>query len=107
MSKLSMFKNKVFSNSVWLIIEKILSIFGLIFVTSMVAKYIGPINYGKLFFASSLFAVIQTISMFGSENLFFQKTSKSQILGERLIVASKQYRTYVYLPLSICLLIYL
>lgn len=107
MSKLGFLKNKVFSNSMWLIAEKILSIFGLFFVTSMVAKYIGPDNYGKLVFASSLFAVIQTISMFGSENLFFQKISKNKTLGEKLIFATKRYRTLIYTVGSIFLLLYL
>lgn len=107
MSKLGFLKNKVFSNSMWLIFEKILSIFGLFFVTSMVAKYIGPNNYGKLVFASSLFAVIQTISMFGSENLFFQKISKNKLLGEKLIFATKQYRTLIYTAGSTFLLLYL
>lgn len=107
MSKVGFLKNKVFSNSLWLILEKILSIFGLIFVTSMVAKYIGPDNYGKLVFASSLFAVIQTISMFGSENLFFQKVSKNKIIGEKLIAATRKYRTLIYSILSTLLLSYL
>jgi O-antigen/teichoic acid export membrane protein len=46
-----------------MISEKIISIFGLIFVTSFVAKYIGPENFGKLTFAGSLFAIVQTISL--------------------------------------------
>lgn len=107
MSKVGFLKNKVFSNSLWLILEKILSIFGLIFVTSMVAKYIGPDNYGKLVFASSLFAVIQTISMFGSENLFFQKISKNRVIGEKLIFATKKHRTLIYSVFSTLLLSYL
>lgn len=107
MSKIGFLKNKVFSNSLWLILERVLSMLGLIFVTSMVAKYIGPDNYGKLVFANSLFAVIQIVSMFGSENLFFQKISKNKIIGEKLIFITKGYRTYIYLMLSAFLLIYL
>lgn len=41
-------RNKVLSNSIWMILEKVISIFGLIFVTSYVAKYIGPANYGNI-----------------------------------------------------------
>ena len=29
-------------NSLWMIAEKIIAVFGLIFVTSFVAKYVGP-----------------------------------------------------------------
>jgi O-antigen/teichoic acid export membrane protein len=63
MKLFSLLKSRLFSNSLWMISEKIISIFGLIFVTSFVAKYIGPENFGKLTFAGSLFAIVQTISL--------------------------------------------
>ena len=68
---------KVFSNSLWMMSEKLISIFGLIFVTSFVAKYIGPENFGKLTFVGSIFAIVQTIAMMGIENVIFQKTAKN------------------------------
>ena len=64
---------KILSNSLWMMSEKLIAIFGLIFVSSFVAKYIGPENFGKLTFATTVFAIIQTIAMFGSENIIFQK----------------------------------
>ena len=56
-------KLKVFRNSFWMILEKVISIFGLIFVTSYVAKYIGPSAFGAISFAASLFVIIQAIAL--------------------------------------------
>lgn len=100
-------KNKVFTNSIWMMSEKLISIFGLIFVTSFVAKYIGPENFGKLTFASSIFAIIQTIAMFGSENIIFQKTAKDRRLGEYIIDSTKILRDFIYVSLSLLTLVYI
>ncbi|ENV65278.1 Polysaccharide biosynthesis protein [Acinetobacter junii] len=86
--------------------EKLISIFGLIFVTSFVAQYIGPENFGKLTFASSIFAIIQTIAMLGSENIIFQKTAKDRKLGEYIIDSTKKIRDILYLSLSSLTLLY-
>lgn len=87
--------------------EKLISIFGLIFVTSFVAKYIGPENFGKLTFASSIFAIIQTVAMLGSENIIFQKTTKDRRLGEYIIDSTKILRDVIYVGLSLLTLIYI
>ena len=65
-------KNKVFVNSVWMMSEKLISIFGLIFVTSFVAKYIGPENFGKLTFASSIFLLFKRLQCLDRKILFFK-----------------------------------
>ncbi|WP_151831532.1 oligosaccharide flippase family protein [Acinetobacter ursingii] len=100
-------KNKMIKNSMWIISEKILSIFGLIFVTSFVAKYIGPDNFGKLTLAASLFTIIQTIALFGSENIIFQKTSKNPKIGIKIIKATKNSRNILFTVSSLILLVYL
>ena len=107
MSLVKKLKNKVFTNSIWMMSEKLISIFGLIFVTSFVAKYIGPENFGKLTFASSIFAIIQTIAMLGSENIIFQKTAKDRRLGEYIIDSTKIIRDLVYVSLSLLTLVYI
>ena len=65
MNLISKFKNKIFLNSIWIILEKLIALFGLIFVTSFVAKYIGPESFGKLSFATTIFAVVQTLAIWG------------------------------------------
>lgn len=87
--------------------EKTISLIGLIFVTSFVAKYIGPENFGKLTLAGSIFATIQIIAMFGSENIIFQKTAKNRKFGEYVINATKSIRNILYVGLSLITLIYI
>lgn len=84
--------------------EKLIAIFGLIFVTSFVAKYIGPENFGKLTFVGSIFAIVQTLSLMGTENVIFQKTAKSRKFGENMIYASKRLRDYIYSSISLIII---
>lgn len=104
---LAKFNNKIFLNSLWMMSEKLISIFGLIFVTSFVASYIGPENFGKLTFAGSIFAIIQTCAMFGSESIIFQKTAQSRQVGEYVIHSTRLIRNIIYLVLSFFTLIYI
>ena len=94
-------KDPRIKNSIWMMSEKLIAIFGLIFVTSFVAKYIGPENFGKLTFVGSIFAILQTLSLLGTENIIFQKTAKNRKIGENIIYASKRLRDYIYGSLSI------
>ncbi|MEB3767360.1 oligosaccharide flippase family protein [Acinetobacter sp. MD2] len=98
---------KVYFNSLWMMAEKLLSIFGLIFVTSFVARYIGPANFGKLTFATSIFAIVQTLALFGSDNLIFQKTSQNRKTGEHLIYASRALRNVFFAFFASAVLLYL
>lgn len=100
------FTTKKIQNSIWMVLEKVLSIFGLIFVTSFVAKYIGPDNFGKLTFTASIFAIIQTIAMFGLENIIFHQTIKDATKGEKLIHFSENIRSIIFYGLSSIALIY-
>lgn len=98
---------KVYRNSLWMMSEKLLSIVGLIFVTSFVARYIGPENFGKLTFAISIFAIVQTVAMFGSDNIIFQKSSKNHATGERIIHATVYIRNVLYAVFASAVLGYL
>lgn len=97
-------KDPRIKNSIWMMSEKLIAIFGLIFVTSFVAKYIGPENFGKLTFVGSIFAIVQTLSLMGTENVIFQKTAKSRKFGENMIYASKRLRDYIYSSLSLVII---
>ena len=100
-------RNKVLSNSIWMILEKVISIFGLIFVTSYVAKYIGPANFGKISYVASIFIIIQAICNFGSEYLLFRRVSQNPISGRRLIHSTAVMRHLLFFILSLGVLFYL
>lgn len=99
-------KNRVFKNSIWMVFEKIISIFGLIFVTSFVAKYIGPESFGKLSFAASIFGVVQIFSWFGCDNLIFKRASKNPNSAWALIKYTKSIRNIMYFITGIPVLTY-
>ncbi|BDX10409.1 TPA: oligosaccharide flippase family protein [Klebsiella pneumoniae] len=91
----------VFSNSLWMMSEKIISIFGLIFVTSYVTKYVGPNIYGQIAFATSLFQIVQIVSQMGSDVIIFKRLSKNNSSGIKLINETSFIRGVVYIFISI------
>ncbi|EEZ3694864.1 oligosaccharide flippase family protein, partial [Escherichia coli] len=68
-------KRNIFTNSLWMILEKAIAILGLIFVTSYVAKYVGTEIFGEIAYATSLFQIVQVVSQLGSDVLIFKRIS--------------------------------
>ena len=95
---------KVINNSLWMMLEKVISIFGLIFVTSFVAKYIGPGIYGEIAYATTLFQIVQVVAQLGSDVIIFKRISKNPLSGLRLIKATNILRFYVFLLVGIPIL---
>lgn len=104
---MSILSKKIISNSLWMMLEKFIAIFGLIFVNSYMAKYIGPENFGKLAFVSSIFVFVQTIAWFGSQNVLFKRFSQNGSSGLKLSFASQVLRRSLYLITSVFVLLYL
>ncbi|KAB7895200.1 oligosaccharide flippase family protein [Rouxiella sp. S1S-2] len=97
---------KVLYNSLWMMLEKVISIFGLIFVTSFVAKYVGPTIFGEIAYATSLFQIIQVLAQLGSDVLIFKRVSRNERSGIKLINATVMLRGLVYIIASIPVLWY-
>ena len=98
---------RIFSNSAWMMLEKFIGIFGLIFVNSYMAKYIGPENFGKLAFTTSVFIFVQSLSWFGAQNILFKRFSKNVQSGIHLAISTQAMRSFIYLITSVCALAYL
>lgn len=88
-------------NASWTLAEKCISGFGLVFVTSYVARYIGPNLFGKLTLAAAIFQVAQIIAQMGSDNIVFKRTAKKAKSGASLIRATTNIRILIYLIISI------
>ncbi|MCE9814662.1 oligosaccharide flippase family protein [Raoultella ornithinolytica] len=97
---------KIVSNALWMMSEKIVSIFGLIFVTSFVAKYVGPEIFGNIALAMSIFQLIQLVSQLGTDVLIFKRLSKNNASGINLINVTVPIRAVVYVVLSAPVLFY-
>lgn len=47
------------------------------FVTSFVAKYIGPSRFGQLALAIAIFQVVQVVAQLGCDNIIFKRVSQN------------------------------
>lgn len=72
---------KYLTNTIWMFSEKVLRIFLGLFVTIWLARYLGPLQFGKLNFALSFVALFGIISTLGLDKL----------LAKELIHNPKQY----------------
>lgn len=98
---------KILSNSLWMIIEKFFSIFGLIFVNAYMAKYIGAENFGKIAYTTTMFIFVQSLAWFGTQNLLFKRFSKNVDSGIKLSVSTQSVRQILFVSISSLVLLYL
>lgn len=82
-----MMKDKL-KNSLWMIAEKLIAVFGLIFVTSYVAKYVGPATFGIISISMLVFQFIQTIALMGSDVILLKRIAQNRRSGLRLMMAT-------------------
>lgn len=97
---------RIISNSLWMILEKFINIFGVIFVTSFVAKYIGPTNFGKIALATTVFTFVQMLSWFGNQEILFKRVSKNKKSGLQYLSATQKLRRKIFIGASIPVLVW-
>lgn len=87
-----------------MMLEKFIGIFGVIFVTSYVAKYIGPTNFGKIALAATIFTFVQTLTWFGNQDILFKRVSKNSKSGLLYLSNTQKTRQFLFFILSIPIL---
>ena len=97
----------MYSNAIWIMLEKSINIIGLIYVNSLMAKYIGPDNFGKINITTSLFIFVQTLSWFGGQNIIFKRMSENTKSGIAMAMHTQNLRRIFFLLSSSAVLIYL
>ena len=90
-----------------MMLEKVISIFGLIFVNALMAKYIGPENFGKLAFTTSIFLFVQTLAWFGAQSILFKRFSQNAQSGLKLVISTQKMRQFFCVLASAIALVYL
>lgn len=60
---------KILSNSAWVIIQHIYSMLTSLIVVALIARHLGPADYGLINYCSSLIAMFTTLSGLGLDNL--------------------------------------
>ncbi|HAJ2985891.1 TPA: hypothetical protein HMT79_19720 [Escherichia coli] len=96
-------KNSII-NAMWMMSEKVITLFGLFFVTSFVAKYIGPSRFGQLALAIAIFQVVQVVAQLGCDNIIFKRVSKNATSGLKLIYSSFVIRAIIYIFIAFIVL---
>lgn len=91
-------------NSMWMLIERAISLFGLIFIISAVAKYTGPSIYGEISLAASIFIVIKTIAQLGLDQIFFKYISQKKQFHFLFFKNASQLVSIIYLILSVIII---
>ena len=102
---MAILSKKIISNSLWMMLEKFIGIFGLIFVTSYVAKYIGPSNFGKIALVATLFSFVQTLTWFGNQEILFKRVSKNENSGLQYLFSTQNLRKLLFLFFTIPVLL--
>ena len=96
-------KNSII-NAMWMMSEKVITLFGLFFVTSFVAKYIGPSRFGQLALAIAIFQVVQVVAQLGCANIIFKRVSQNATSGLKLIYSSFAIRAAIYIFIAFIVL---
>lgn len=104
---MSILSKKILSNSLWMMLEKVISMFGLIFVMSYVAKYIGPDNFGKIALATTIFTFVQTLTWFGNQEILFKRVSKNPFSGLKFLNSTQNLRKLLFSLFSLPVLAWL
>ena len=89
--KVSQNQKKIFSNIIWSFGGKIVNMASALLVGILVARYLGPENYGLMNYVISYVAIFTVLSNFGLDNIEIRELSrqndqKDKILGTCFII---------------------
>ena len=62
-------KKKILSNSVWVIIQHLYSMLTSLILVALIARHLGPSDYGLINYCASLISMFTTLSGLGLDNL--------------------------------------
>lgn len=109
-TNLSPTKKKIAKNIYWATLGKVVGMLAQLFVGILVARYLGPEQYGLMNYVISYVAIFEVISEFGLSNieireLSSKKNDRNKILGSAFIVRIL-FTILAYILLAISLVIY-
>jgi len=77
--KLTNNRKKIFKNLYWAVLGKIVNILSGLFVGILVARYLGPTNYGLMNYVISYVTLFSILANFGLDNIEIRELSKPNI----------------------------
>ena len=110
LNKLDGNKRKVLTNVFWAMLGKIVSMLGALFVGILVARYLGPAQYGLMNYVISYVTLFSVIATFGMTNIEVRELSNARDNKDIILGTCFRLRlffsTIAYLILVLSLFIY-
>ena len=70
-------KKKIFSNSVWMIIQQLYSMITSFVLVALIARHLGPSDYGLISYCASVITIFTTLSGLGLDNVIVSEIIKN------------------------------
>lgn len=83
---------KIFFNSGWLLLDKVVRLIMGLVVGAWTARYLGPENYGLLSYATAFVAIYATIVTFGIDGLVIRDLAKEKDVEKRKEILGTAFR---------------
>jgi len=102
-------KQEIFSNVLWAILGKLINLVSNFLIGVLIARYLGPSQFGLMNFVISFVAIFSVISNFGFENIEIRelskpKENKARILGTAFILRiSSSIIAFVFICITLFL----
>ena len=94
LSRFSGNKRKLIANVIWAMSGKVVNMFGQLFVGILVARYLGPEQYGLMNYVISYVALFTIIATFGLSNIEVRELSKSPEHRDEIIGTAFRLRLF-------------
>lgn len=84
-TKLSANRRKVVMNVYWAVLGKVVNIISGLLVGIMVARYLGPENFGLMNYVISYVTLFSVLAAFGMDNIVIRELSKNNEIKEKIL----------------------
>lgn len=98
---------KIIRNIYWALIGKVISVLNGLFVGIIIARYLGPEEFGLMSYVISIVTVFSVISSFGLDNIEIRELSKKNINKEDILGTSFILRVILGIITILVVVIYL
>lgn len=92
--KLSTSKRKIYDNIFWAVLGKVINILSGLFVGILVARYLGPEQYGLMSYVISYVALFSVFASFGLDGIEIRELAKKSWSKEQIIGTSLTLRFF-------------
>lgn len=96
-------QKKIFKNVYWAVLGKIINILSGLFVGILVARYLGPKDYGLMNYVISYVTLFSILANFGMDNIEIRELSKQKVVKE--VILGTAFRLRLFFSIITILLI--